>query len=402
MTISKLTSDGPEWMLYDVDFRTPLGILNQYSDATLQLKFNDSGSGKITIPITSPMAALIKPCQFVGLNYRGSFRGGFFVENSEIISVTSSEYQGLGVKISGRGMLSYVGRAVLWDWWTPSTDDVRYFGPKNKMPDGGHNVPMGEIIYKVLCEARDIQINPSGQHLERYCYHVGGTSGGAILLDWDFTATHDSNSVAWSDSGAYEFRVMTNLLDMLKQFSAAQYDFTIERLTDGTFMLHGYNARIGSDLSNSVIFRRGLNCMEVSQEQNAPEIVNALLLEFSDPVDPFTDVSDGTSMGKYGRWESGLQVSNTSDKTTAEKYGNAELAAKKEPQVNTNLKVTDVEKMVNGVDVIPHVFLDYNLADIIGYDGGNGSIQPWQVNGLQLSWTGDNQFADVVVEIATA
>ena len=405
MTLAKQTTDGPEWTLYNKDLVTPLGILQPKGTGTgdggqagvLYRKKNDVGSGALTIPITSPLFSYFDtPLHaiglFIGLNYRGSYRGGFLVENHNIVDSSSAEYSGLAVTLSGRGELALLDDAVLWDWWTPGTNDIRYFGVKNAMPDGGHSVPMGEIMYKVLSEARDYQTNPSGAHLTRYCWNYPPGSAGTLQLAWDFSATIDTNSVAWSDSNDLEFRVGTSLLDIVKQFLAAQYDMTITRNpATGLFTLHAYNARLVNDLSGSIYFKVGLNCMSTARTASGSEVRNAVLVEFTDPVNPFTEVDDATSQSNYRRRESSLEAANCSTSTTAAIYGTAEIQTTKNPKLDYAFQVSD--------NVAPRAFVDYNVGDTVSYsDGRSAATSPIVITGIQASWPDDRLYADVTIE----
>ena len=400
-TLTRAVTDGPEWTLYDKDLVTPLGILrpkgiNEQS-AVLYRKANDCGTGQLSIPITDSCYQYLSTYpdaigRFIGLNYRGAYRGGFLVENWDVISSNSAEYSGLAVTVSGRGELALLDDAVLWDWWTPGTDDIRYFGVKNVMPDGGHSVPMGEIIYKVLDEAENYQTNPSGQHLTRYCWNYPPGAAGTLQLVWDFTDAHDTNSVNWSDSNDLEFRVGTSLLDMFKQFTAAQYDSKIDRdPVSGQFTLHLYNARISNDLTNTIAFKVGVNCMTSELKASGSEVRNAVLVEFSDNVNPFTSVSDTTSRNNYRRRESSLQASNCSTSATAQTYGTAEMQTTKDPKYDYAIQAADA--------VAPRVFVDYNIFDTVSFfNGRSAASETFNITGLQLSWADDQQYATVAIE----
>jgi hypothetical protein len=401
MTIPKLPTDGPEWTLYDLDLSTVLNIL-QPLDAALYLKLNDCGSGSMTLRIDDQAVVdgNIYPDYkvFAGLNYRGDFRGGFFVENIEYIDVNSAEYSGRAVKISGRGMLAIIDEAIVWDWMTPDLENTRKFGTLNTLeaggdyPAGGVPVPKGLIMNYLLTEARDHRENPAGNHLHRFCWHISGVEANPMLLTWDFGDVNDSTPVAWTDAEDMEFRVGISLLDVLRQIAALEYDFTITRdPATGAFVLHAFAARIGTDLSNTVIFRPGMNCLEISNKSNGAETKNAVLVEFSDPVIPYTEVNDGGEIAATRRVESMLQASNASLLATATNYGQAELDAIKYWKTDIAIKVSDA--------VAPRIFLDYNIGDTVKYDDALAVIGSIRVTGAQLAWVGDNKFADVVLEI---
>lgn len=347
----------------------------------LYLQLNEPGSGEISVPLDSAAAADLTSGSFVELKYRGTSHGGFFVENITKVLVGSEENASRWKTATGRGMLAMLDEAIVWDWMTPALENTRKFV----------GVPKGEMLYKLLDEAENHQINPSGDHLHRFCFHVGGLETGAIMLTWDFTETQDSLGNAWTDSEDMEFRVGTSLLDVLRQIAALGIDFDIERdnLT-GVLLLHAYKNGLGTDLSGTVHFRIGLNCTEVSDDEAGGEIRNAVLVEFSDPAVPYTTVEDAASMTAYRRRENLLQAANASDLTTAGKYGLAEITSLKDPKHAITLKISDA--------VGPQVFNDYNLGDWINFDDGTGTEVKYRVRGIQLEWN-DQWYADVVVEL---
>ena len=421
MTISGLTTDPPEWTLYKIDLSddttgvmvvTVAGILRPL-DAKLYLKENDTGSGEMSFYLSDPQLALIGIGDFIGLAYRGAYRGGFLVESRELVDVNSSEYSGLVIKINGRGPLALLDDAIVYDWLTPDAENTRKFGQKNPMIPGGPSVPKGEIIWRLLDEAENYQTNPSGQHLKRYCWRAGrlGDAGdpatpptGDPLITWDFTAVLDSLGVAWPDLEDMEFRVgNTTLLNVLLQIAAIRdvatpanwYDFTVTKeiptSTTGMFVLHAYSGGIGSDLSDTIHFRVGMNCTEVSRKYDGAGVRNHVLVEFSEPSNPYTHVDAPAYALAYRRREGFLQASNASKVATAQNFGNAQLDLSKNTTKDIAVKVSDA--------VEPNLFIDYNLSDTIKYDNNSGVEAKHRIVGVQLSFTGDNQYADLVVEM---
>jgi hypothetical protein len=179
MTITGLPTDPPEWTLYKIDLSddttgvmvvTALAILKPLS-ARLYLKQNDPGSGDMTFLLSDPVLALMGIGNFVSLNYRGAYRGGFFVEKRELVDTTSSERAGMVVKISGRGPLALLADAIVYDFQTPGVENTRKFGSKNPLIPGGPSVPKGEIMWRLLDEAENYQIVPA--LLTRYCWRTG-------------------------------------------------------------------------------------------------------------------------------------------------------------------------------------------------------------------------------------
>jgi hypothetical protein len=387
-------TDPPEWMLYDSDFKTALHILKGYN-AKLYMRLNDAGSGEITIPLSDAAASDIVIGHFVALNYRGAFRGGFFVENIARTYVNRQEYSGRAIKASGRGMLSLIDDAIVWDWMTPGTENIRYFGTKDITSEyTGYGAPVskGWMMHYLLDEAVNHQVNPSGGHLHRYVWHIDGTEGGDIILAWDFDHDTDSSSNSWTDAEDMEFRVGFGLFDVLKQIAALEYDFTMDwSATTGVFTLHAYKSRIGTDKSDTIYFRLGNHCLEVTNDQSGAEVRNAILVEFSHPSVPYTNVTDGTSITTYRRRESLLTSSNAYTEDTAIHFGEAELATTKDPINDILIQVSD--------SVAPMAFVDYAIGDTVSHDDMTGTMQEYRIIGMQLAWNGDEQYAKVTLEM---
>lgn len=399
MTITKTYTDGPEWTLYDRDLSNAAGLAILHPiDPKLYLKQNDCGSGEMSFPLSDPILSQIQMGQLVGLNYRGDWRGGFLIEKIRLIEANSQERPGLMVGISGRGVMSLIDDGIVWDWGTPDLENTRFFGTKDvTMTYGGAPVSKGKMLYHLLDEAENHQddskfVNPVGQTLDRFVWHKGGLLAGAIYLDWDFGPGKDSDGNNWTDTGDYEYRVGTSLLDVVRQIGALEYDFTITRdPATGLFTLHAYPYRVGTDVSSTVHFRVGMDITEVSREEVGAEIKNTILVEFSDPSNPYTTVQDAASVATYRRRESLLQASNASKLSTAIKYGTSEVNSTKDPTRNIAIKVSDTPR--------PFIFIDYNLGDTISYDNGRTAEMKYRVDGAQLSWTGDNKYADIVLEM---
>jgi hypothetical protein len=131
--------------------------------------------------------------------------------------------------------------------------------------------------------------------------------------------------------------------------------------------------------------------MSTARTASGSEVRNAVLVEFTDPVDPFTEVDDATSQSNYRRRESNLQASNCSTSTSAAIYGTAEMQTTKNPKLDYAFQVSD--------NVLPRVFVDYNVGDTISYSDGRSAVtSPIVITGIQASWPDDRLYADVTIE----
>jgi hypothetical protein len=84
------TSDKSEWALLDTDLTTQLAIL-PVAQSHLYFELSEPGSGELKIPLDSVAAGLVSVGMFCQLSYRGSIRGGFFVDNIAEAMADSSE-----------------------------------------------------------------------------------------------------------------------------------------------------------------------------------------------------------------------------------------------------------------------------------------------------------------------
>lgn len=396
MTLAKANTDPPEWTLYDNDLITPLRVLIGMNPR-LYLKMNETGSGELTLPLTAQNKADIILGRMLVCNYRGAIRGGFIIENIVRDDIASQEYTGRVIKFSGRGFMAILDDACVADWGTPDAENVRKFGTYATSPLDGAPVPKGYIIHQLLHDARDNYSRPDdGLSPDRYCWHVGsgvsfGVDAGTEIFDWDFDGSVDSNTDAWTDAEDIELRVGMSLLDVMRQFAALELDFTIDFTPQVGFLFHAYKARIGTDLTDTIFFRAGKNCIESSYAEFGADIRNQITIELSDPITPFTEVFDNLSLQIHRRRESFLSCADATTLDTALRYGDAELILIKDSRKEIDIKASDA--------ITPMIFVDYSIGDTISYDDGFGTIEELRITGALLSWTGDNPYADVILEI---
>jgi hypothetical protein len=384
-------TDGPIWTLYDRDFKTAMHVLHGWENKLL-LKLNDAGSGQLSLPLDDPVVADVEAGRFIALNYRGAYRGGFVIENMDYQHVNPQEYAGRRLMITGRGPMSILKHAIIWDYLTPNyADTTRIFGTgdtTNYYGDGGAPLAKGAMLYHLLTEARDEPVVWA-----RHVWRAGAILAGDPILDWDFTTVTDSTGISpgndWTDAEDMEFAIGMNFLDIMRQIAALEYDFTMDwDDTNGLFMLHAYKTRIGADLSGSVVFEKGVNILDLSRTVTGANIANGVLIGYPGKY-PYADVRDTVSEGIYYRQESILQAANAYTEDTAWAYGNAEMATTKDPKVDHQVRVTD--------NVAPMAFVDYGLGDTVEIIGD--TTEDLRIIGMQLDWKGDNPYAGITLEV---
>ena len=352
MTTPDPNDDPIEWTLVDTDLTTVLAILPASTNSNLYLELNEPGSGNVSVPLLSASAALIESGQFVRAKYRGALRGGFFVENISRSQVNAGEGGELWTSVSGRGALSILDRAKVWTDGTNAT--TREFTDKTK----------AEILITLIEEAQ--------------------ARGTITNLTYDFTATDDTDSTAWTDSETMQFSVGKSYLDVVREMAELGIDFWITVETDGTFNLSAYSDPYGTDKSETMFFRRGSNCVEVSNTETGAEIANALLIKYDGG---YSYTSDSTSITNRGRREGIVDAIDAFNSEHALTYGAARLTYLKNPKTEQDVKVYD------GIGT--RAFIDYSLGDYITLDL-SGVETSNRIRSMQLSWSMTEK-ADVTV-----
>jgi hypothetical protein len=343
-------TDKQEYILLDTDLSTRLAIMPAVS-GHLYLELNEPGSGEIKIPLNSNTAALVESGQFAQVNYRGAARGGFFVENLKKDFADSGENGGKILSVSGRGALALLEDAIVWNDGT--TNSSRTYTAKTK----------AAIFIELLDEAI--------------------ARGTMAPLSYTFSATLDSNGAAWTDSETININVGMSLLDVARNFIRDGMDLWLDA---STFELNAYKAGMGTDKSETIYFRVGTNCEEVSLDERGADIKNVLHVAYNGG---FLNVTDPTSISNNRRREDLLDIKNAQTASSAVTYASAKIAQSKDPKKSISVKIYD--------GVGPRVFLDYDLGDYIMLDV-EGVETKYRIYGIQLNWEGDG-FADIVVDL---
>jgi hypothetical protein len=346
-------TDLVEWILYDSDLTTRLAIL-PVTASHLYLELDEPGSGELQIPLDTTAAAQITNGQFCMCYYRGSARSGFFVDNIKIVDADGNEGAGRNLSISGRGPLGLLDEAIVWQDGSGATE--RQYTDKSK----------AYILLDQISEAQ--------------------ARGALSVLSCSFTSTDDSTGTLWTDSEDLKFPVGTTLLDVARQFyktGAMEFDISLST-TD--FVLSAYKNGVGSNLTNSVFFRIGSNCVDMGSDERGDEIRNVYLTKFKDG---FTTVSSTDSITTRRRREKFLSLEVAQSSESANTYASAKLTLDKDPHKSINVQVFD--------GVGPRLFVDYNIGDTVTLDKF-GTEVTFRILGAQVDFNGEG-FANVVLEM---
>lgn len=346
-------TDKSEWILYDTDLITRLRYLPVVSGHLL-LEMNTTGTGEVKIPLDSEAAGILTTGMFVQNKYRGSARGGFFIENIKKDEVNLGENGERFMSISGKGAPSILEHPIIWDGGT--TESKREFSGMSK----------AAILIDLLEEAQ--------------------ARGGLPTLTWDFTDTEDSDAVAWDDIEEYQITTGDSILNVLQDLAdVGSFDFDVE-ISGGNFVLSLYKNGIGANKANTVFFRAGTNCKEIATDVRGDDLINVYLVKYRDG---FTVVKDDTSISANGRREKIINVEQAQSVDSAVTYAAAKLAETKDPKTSHTLNVYDGQR--------PFVFADYELGDTVTYDVKGVKVSH-RVLRIQADYENDD-FANVIVEL---
>lgn len=253
-----------------------LAYLDNAFDKSYLTQLWDVGGGSMKLPTSDPKATTtnLKVGNIVKVRYANVDIGAWLMENIATTYVDTGEGAARIITVSGRGLLGSLNKALVYptDLNDASTVERTFT-----------TVPKANIFLAL--------------------YDEFVTRGGGIFTT-GFTATHDSNSAAWSDSVSLKFKAGQTLLDVLRQLQG--FGLEVKAQPDKT--LDAYTSA-GSDKSASIAFRYGQNMLACSTQVQGSDVANVVLGEAQGILDEDTNA---TSVSNYGRLEAYLPVRNTS------------------------------------------------------------------------------------------
>ncbi len=324
----------------------------------LYLQLNQLGSGETTVNRNDDAADDLEIGKFIRIVYRGAERGGFFIDNLKNRDAARGGEQAREIRASGPGVLSILEDARVW--FVSQGESNRRFTAQN----------IGFILDTVLTEAQ-----------ARGCFPN---------LIWDFDTAVDSDGEAWAETHTLDLKVGDSLLDVVKNFSELGVDFktTFNPAAD-QYVLSAFESGIGSDKTNNVVFRIGLNAKRASHSEEGNLIKNAYLVEAQGAA--YSTITDPTSISAFRRREALYGAGQAPDSTQADVFANAELTLTKDPKPSYSIVVSDAQG--------PIAFQDYEIGDTVGYDDGDGVVVSLRVVGMMLDFDA-GRFADITVELS--
>lgn len=328
-----------------------LAELQDASDIQFQHVLSDVGSGTFRIAVADPKATAtnIRQGNLVKIRLSDVDIFPYFIESPlQIVAESGDSYW----ELKGPGALSYLSQGVVYPpgWPTPTGTDRVWT-----------NTTFGSVLKTLIDEAQ--------------------ARGALTHLTYDFTAAVDSLNDPWDANLTFTVHARTTILDVIKQFASLGMDvqvtpnLVLQTFKAGTF---------GRDLSTSVIFRSGRHIVGSVQKVGIrSQLQNGVLVEGSGGK--FIEVNDPTSIADpyTGRREGGVSFTSSSDPTTLQNAGNAQIRI---TEADANAISLPLNHDANPGGYTPYT--DYVPGDWISLDvPGQYAMAKYQIRQLQLKQT---------------
>jgi hypothetical protein len=334
-----------------------LAELQGASEVTFQHILSDVGSGSFTLAVDDPKAttANIREGNLVKIRLNDVDVFPYFIEAPK----QSINESGKSVwTLAGPGALSYLSQAVVYPpgWPTPTGTDRVWYDDLIFQP-----FTAGAILQAIILEAQG--------------------RGALTNITLDFDDIVDSHNNPWTCDINMTTHAGTTVLDVAKQLAAMGVDLNVtpqlvlQAFVPGTF---------GRDLKSTVIWRYGRHIAgTVERVGIRSALQNAELVEGAGGH--FIEVNDPTSQADpyTGRREGGLSFTSSSDPTTLQNAGDAQMSL---TQADANAISVP---LVHGTDAGNYTpYADYVPGDWITLDvPGQFDQEGLQIKGLTLKQT---------------
>lgn len=148
-------------------------------------------------------------------------------------------------------------------------------------------------------------------------------------LTWSFTSGQDSSGAAWAHGFTNSFSAGTNLMQLLLslcQGGLCEYNFTGMQLN-----LYNFGTFLSTDLSSSIILRRGREMVALPRGRDRTQIGTAMLAVGDSGLNVEVDAS---TLGSLGRFEKYMSQGGVTDSSTLTYQAQQAIAAIDDQQIS--------------------------------------------------------------------
>lgn len=211
----------------------------------------------------------------------------------------------------------------------------------------------------------------SAVQIARILFDEAAARGCALdVLTPTFSAAADTAGKTPTGVVSRAFDVSSDVLAAYTSLAETSFDFAV----GPDMRADVWDGDRGADLSGTVRFFPAGSLLSYDVDANAASIVTrALVRNMTD----WQEVADSAAESTYGRWETGIEVGNTTSDAQAAVVANADLAASSTPVQTVTMSHTDAAG--------PVPYVDYNLCDRVGVYDLWGAVAAAQVVGITLT-----------------
>jgi hypothetical protein len=199
-------------------------------------------------------------------------------------------------------------------------------------------------------------------------------------ISMPFTDTVDSDSVAWTGRHDRNFRIGTDLLDVLAQLS--EHDIDVDMTWALT--LNAWKDR-GDDKTATVRLLPGL-VKGLTVTSNAPNLKTYILAQGRSG---WLTTSNGPAVTEHGRREGLLTLGSALSDSQTRRASNGALNELKDWQVTTTVELSS-EALPDGT-VMPQPYEDFNIADTLTSLGHGGAVTECRLMGFAATVDDDTR-----------
>lgn len=322
------------------------------------------------------------------INETGSFSFSITVEDAPSLAVGQIVKFALGASSSDYVWAGVVESISLNQVGSGSDGVARTYQVSGR---GVRALLEGAVVYNVGASATRTFTSVKAGAIMKGLIDAAQGRGALTSLTYDFTNTHDSNGDAFTETLTLDEPVGTTLLSV----AAKHQELAVDVWVDPNLVVKYVNTRgedltIGNDPNTAVVLRVGQNVGEVTKQISGP-VRNTILVALGTAGTDFATQQNGASVSTYGRQETFLSLSNTTDATVRQLSTTHIFNASANPTDGLTAQVLDT-------GALPYI--DFEVGDTIDFVDLEGTRTAYRVRSVSVS-VDDSGRVSFVPELGT-
>ena len=343
------------------DGTTMLATLEAAREKRLNPMLGDLGAASFVINRHDPKATpeILRVGNYAKYKIGGKYRFGWWIEDVDWTRVAREEKRGEDVKVAGVGAMGCLKHGT---WWVEAyTGGIAPADGKWTFPPG---TPRGDIL---LALVEELQARPDGPVIPQ------------VAIGW--AEGVDSQGAAWDDDTEAAYEIGYGALETWKQLTALGLESEMTHdLQLRTYVELGRHFEPAPTGNGAVTLLLGRHILEDTHREHDSRKTR-LIVKGADGV-TITVVDPALEAEIGERREGSISVSNTSDPTTLQRAGVAQLQAL--------ILETEAIEIPVAHDADPggyQPWVDYREGDWIGVERTDGTVEAMRIAGMRLEET---------------